>query len=120
MNAYLLDLGKTRYSDAHRLQLECLSHRLDAEEQDDIFIVTEHHPVFTLGKRGGRQSLRVSEQHIADQGVDIVQTERGGDITYHGPGQLVVYPIVHLRGARLSIKRYVDLLEDAMILCAAD
>ena len=120
MNSYLLDLGKTRYTDAHQLQLECVTYRLDAEEQADIFIVTEHHPVFTLGRRGGRESLRVPEQHLEEQGVDIVQTERGGDITYHGPGQLVVYPIVHLRKARLSVKRYVDLLEDTMILCAAE
>lgn len=120
MNAYLFDLGKMDYHDAHRFQLDCVNYRRLEEGRPDMFIVTEHPPVFTLGKRGGLGSLTVSQEYITNQGVGIVQTERGGDITYHGPGQVVVYPIIHLRESKLSIKDYVDLLEDVMISCAGD
>ncbi len=120
MEAYLVDLGKMDYQDAHGFQLKCVQWRLLDEDRPDIFLITEHPPVFTLGKRGGRESLVVDEQFIKNRGVDIVQTERGGDITYHGPGQIVAYPIVHLRRSRLSVKTYVDMLEEVMISCAAD
>jgi lipoyl(octanoyl) transferase len=120
MKAYLVDLGKMDYRDAHQFQLDCVQWRLLEEERPDIFVVTEHSPVFTLGRRGGRKSLIVDEEFIKSRGVDIVQTERGGDITYHGPGQVVVYPIVHLRQARLSVSAYVDMLEEVMLSCAAD
>lgn len=120
MKACLVDLGRMDYQDAHGFQLECVQWRLLEEDRPDIFLVTEHPAVFTLGKRGGRGSLTVDEQFIKNRGVDIVQTERGGDITYHGPGQIVIYPIVHLRRSRLSVKTYVDMLEEVMISCAAD
>ncbi len=120
MTAYLFDLGKMDYHDAHQFQLDCVEYRLSAEGIADIFIIVEHPPVFTLGKRGGLGSLNVSRDYVTSHGVGIVQTERGGDITYHGPGQLVVYPVIHLRDAGMSIKDYVDLLEEVMIACAAD
>jgi lipoyl(octanoyl) transferase len=120
MKAYLIDLGKFDYQDAHSFQLECVEWRLESEDRPDIFLVTEHPPVFTLGKRGGRDSLMVGEEFITSKGVNIVQTERGGDITYHGPGQLVIYPIIHLRRSKLSVKSYVDKLEEVMIATAAD
>ncbi len=120
MKTYLVDLGKMEYTHAHQFQLDCVQWRLRKKGLPDIFIVTEHPPVFTLGRRGGRDSLTVGEDYVKNRGVSIVQTERGGDITYHGPGQLVVYPIVHLREAKLSVREYVDLLEEVMISCAAD
>ena len=120
MKAYLIDLGKMDYRKAHQFQVDCVQWRLHEKERPDIFLVTEHPPVFTLGKRGGLGSLTVGEEFIKSRGVDIVQTERGGDITYHGPGQIVVYPIVQLREAELSVKSYVDLLEEVMIATAAD
>lgn len=120
MKAYLIDLGKMDYRNAHQFQVDCVQWRLLKKGRPDIFIVTEHPPVFTLGKRGGRESLTVGEEFIKRRGVDIVQTERGGDITYHGPGQIVIYPIVHLRESRLSVKTFVDMLEEVMISSAAD
>jgi len=90
MKAYLIDLGKMDYQDAHQFQLDCVQWRLQEGGRADIFLITEHPPVFTLGRRGGRESLAVDEEFIKSRGVDIVQTERGGDITYHGPGQVVV------------------------------
>jgi len=120
VKACLVDLGRMDYQDAHGFQLECVRWRLFEEDRPDIFLICEHPPVFTLGKRGGRGNLMVDEQFIKNRGVDIVQTERGGDITYHGPGQIVIYPIVHLRGSKLSVRTYVDMLEEVMISCAAD
>lgn len=120
MEASLVDLGLTSYSRTHQFQLDCVRYRLEKRWRSDIFILTEHQPVFTLGTRGGQGSLMVSEGYVLQQGVDIVQTERGGDITYHGPGQLVVYPIVHLRDYGLSVKDYVHWLEEIMIACASD
>lgn len=120
METYLIDLETMNYEAAHQFQLDCVQWRLLDKNRPDIFILVEHPPVFTLGKRGGRESLTVAEEFITSRGVDIIQTERGGDITYHGPGQLVVYPIVHLHQAGLSVKNYVALLEEAMILAAAD
>lgn len=118
--AYLIDLGIMAYQEAHQFQVDCLQWRLHGENSADLFLVTEHLPVFTLGKRGGRESLTVAEAFVKSKGVDIVQTERGGDITYHGPGQIVVYPIVHLREATLSVASYVDMLEQVMIATAAE
>lgn len=120
MDVSLVDLGLTNYSQAHQFQLDCVRYRREKSGRADIFILTEHPPVFTLGKRGGRESLMVGEEFVQQQGVEIVQTERGGDITYHGPGQLVVYPIVLLRDAGLSVKDYVHRLEEVMIACASD
>lgn len=119
MRAYLIDLGKMDYRDAHHFQQECVQWRLLEKGRPDLFLVTEHSPVFTLGKRCGLGSLTVGEEFIKNRGVDIVQTERGGDITYHGPGQIVIYPIIHLREAKLSVKTYVEMLEEVMIAGAA-
>ncbi|MCG6930630.1 MAG: lipoyl(octanoyl) transferase LipB [Desulfofustis sp.] len=118
--SYLINLGRMEYPHSHRFQTECVAWRLDDESRPDLFLLTEHPPVFTLGSRGGLDSLTVSREHIERQGLAIVQTERGGDITYHGPGQLVVYPVIHLRLARLSVTAYVDRLEEAMIGCCRD
>ncbi len=120
MKTYLIDLGKMDYKYAHQFQVECVQWRLLDKGRPDIFLVTEHPPVFTLGSRGGRENLTVGEDFIKSRGVDIIQTERGGDITYHGPGQVVVYPIVRLHEAKLSVRAYVDMLEEVMISCAAD
>lgn len=120
MQAYLIDLGRMDYLSAHQFQVECVKWRLADRGRPDIFLVVEHLPVFTLGSRGGRESLTVSEDFVQNHGVDIVQTERGGDITYHGPGQLVVYPIVHLKESRLTVRSFVDKLEEVMIACSDD
>ena len=120
VQSYLIELGRMDYNHAHRFQTDCVEYRLIDEARPDIFLITEHPPVFTLGRRGGIDSLTVSRELIEKKGLSIVQTERGGDITYHGPGQLVVYPIIHLRRAKLSVADYVELLEAVMIACCED
>jgi len=101
------------------LQHRILGKRIDGTLDSDVVLILEHPPVFTLGRRGGLENLRVSQGFLTEQGVAVVQTERGGNITYHGPGQLVIYPIVDLRRHRLSIADYVSGLEEIMIRLSA-
>jgi lipoyl(octanoyl) transferase len=117
--ARLVDLGLTDYAAAYALQLELVEKRRNGTVADDLFLVTEHPGTFTLGRRGGRQNLMVPGQFLRQKNIPLVHIERGGDITYHGPGQLVVYPIVHLRQAGLTVSGYVHCLEEIMIGLAA-
>ncbi len=120
MVSYWIDLGLMEYREAHRLQIECVERRRTGACGHDLFLITEHPSVFTLGRRGGMASLTVDERVVRDEGVDIVQTERGGDITYHGPGQMVVYPIMDLWEAGISVTEFVHKLEEVMIRTAGD
>jgi lipoyl(octanoyl) transferase len=117
--ARFVDLGLTDYAAAYALQLELVEKRRRGTISDDIFLVTEHPGTFTLGRRGGHQNLMVSEQFLRDKNIPLIHIERGGDITYHGRGQLVIYPILHLRQAGLTVSDYVYFLEEIMICLAA-
>jgi lipoate-protein ligase B len=86
----------------------------------DILLLLEHPPVFTLGRRGGKENLTVSEAFLEERDIPLVQIERGGNITYHGPGQLVAYPIVALSRMKLAVTDFVHKLESVMIRIAAD
>lgn len=114
------DIGVMAYSLAHQLQLQCVERQLNGADREEQILITEHPPVYTLGKNGSLTSLIRNRAEIAGEGIDIVQTERGGDITYHGPGQLVVYPIVNLRRRMLSVTAFIDILEQIMVNTAAD
>ena len=112
-------LGQIAYPDAWDLQLRLVEARQANRLKRDTVLLLEHPPVFTLGKRGGRESLLVPEETLAHRGIPILQVERGGNITYHGPGQLVLYPIVHLPGLGLGVVDLVDRLEEVMIRTSA-
>lgn len=117
---HVVDLGRVPYRDAWELQLQLIRGRDSGRLEQDVVLMVEHPPVFTLGKRGGRENLLVSEELLEQSGIPIVQVERGGNITYHGPGQLVVYPIVHLPGLGIGVVDMVDRLEEVMIrICNA-
>jgi lipoate-protein ligase B len=88
----LLDLGRRPYREVWALQRE-LHAAVAAGEAPDTWIVVEHEPVITLGRNAKNEHLLLSRQLLEAQGVDVVEIERGGDVTYHGPGQVVVYPI---------------------------
>jgi len=113
-------LGQIAYPDAWDLQLRLVEARQANRLKRDTVLLLEHPPVFTLGKRGGRESLLVPEETLARRGIPILQVERGGNITYHGPGQLVVYPIVHLPGVGIGVVDMVDRLEEVMIRTCGD
>ena len=115
----LVDLGRSAYGDVYALQQQLVAARHSGALRQDCFVLTEHSPVYTLGRRGGMQFLHLSDQARIEKGIDLVHIERGGEITYHGPGQLVLYPIVNLRTRKLRVAEYVGLLEEVMIQLAA-
>jgi lipoate-protein ligase B len=114
-----VDLPMVDYADAWRLQVELVAARHAAVLDTDIIMLLEHPPVFTLGRRGGRENLTVAETFLQQSGVPIFHVERGGNITFHGPGQLVGYGIIDLHAARLTVTEYVTSLEEVMIRTAA-
>ncbi len=115
----IVDLGRVPYDEAWALQTRLVEARTDGVLPYDLVLVLEHPPVFTLGKRGGRDNLLVPEERLSRSGITLVQAERGGNITYHGPGQLVLYPIVHLPGVGIGVVDLVDRLEEVMIRTCA-
>ena len=117
--AYLLDLGLSDYAETYQLQQDLVAKRKSGELGSDLFLVTEHPATFTLGRRGGRENLMVSEAHLKEKNIPLVHIERGGDITFHGEGQLVIYPIFDLRKAKVKVADYVVLLEEVMLQLAA-
>jgi len=108
------------YAEAWALQARLVEARVSGSLPNDVVLVLEHPAVFTLGKRGGRENLLVPEETLARQGIPIVQVERGGNITYHAPGQLVLYPIIHLERAGIKVVDMVDRLEEVMIRTCAE
>jgi len=115
-----VNLPTMDYREAWDLQAKIVAARKDRIIDTDIVLFLEHPPVFTLGRRGGLDNLTVSEAFLEKEGIPVIQVERGGDVTFHGPGQLVIYPIIDLRAARLGVADYVTALEEVMIRTAAD
>jgi lipoyl(octanoyl) transferase len=113
-------LGRIGYADGVELQQALVQQRLAGEIADTLLIV-EHPPVITLGvkTRGNRAHVRADAGALAAQGVEVHETGRGGDVTFHGPGQLVGYPIIDLKPDRQDVHRYVRDLEDVLIRVAA-
>jgi lipoate-protein ligase B len=113
----LLDLGARPYREVWSLQ-----HRLHEEvregRQPDAWIVVEHEPVVTLGRQANRENVLFTANELSSRGIDLVAIERGGDVTYHGPGQLVVYPIRKLERFR-EVVPLVRALEGAVINACA-
>jgi len=114
-----LELPQTGYQDAWKLQQNIVAAKIDGRLDSDVILNLEHPPVFTLGRRGGRDNLCVSENFLRQEGVEVVQVERGGDITYHGPGQLVIYVLWDIKRSRTSVTDLVSALEEIMIRTAA-
>lgn len=113
-SALLIELGPVDYLSALNLQRE-LHRRRQPETIPDTLLLLEHPPVITLGHRAKKTNLLVSEEELARRGIKIYQIERGGDITYHGPGQLLGYPIFQLTAGLLGIRQFVENLQSALV-----
>lgn len=130
---HIQDLGVIEYQPAWDYQEQLLQENVSikqARARGEIpatgkdtthhFLFCEHPPVYTLGKSGHMENLLIDEQEMADRGITFVPTNRGGDITYHGPGQVVGYPIIDLEHFFTDIGKYLRLLEEVVIRTLAD
>jgi lipoyl(octanoyl) transferase len=108
------NIGRTRYAQAWTLQQEIWKLRHENALQD-ILLLTEHEHVYTLGKSTDDNHLLASQEELKASGTDVFHIDRGGDITYHGPGQIVVYPVIDLNNYFLDIHRYLRSLEEVII-----
>jgi lipoyl(octanoyl) transferase len=115
----IVDLGLIGYAEACALQKRVVAAR-KAGAIEDVLLLCEHPNVITLGRSGKRENLLASEHVLRQKGVEFHATDRGGDITYHGPGQIVGYPILNLGAIRRDVVWYVRTLEEAMIRATAE
>lgn len=112
----ILDLGLAPYSSVLELQRTLAQKRIDGEERDDILLLVEHPPVVTLGRKAQQGADNsATAKFLLGRGVELFEVERGGDATFHGPGQLVGYPILNLEGHRKDLHWYLRSLEEALI-----
>jgi lipoate-protein ligase B len=109
-----LDLGRVEYGAAYELQRRLQAER-DADRIPDLLLLVEHSPVITLGRRGSRDDVFLSDAELAARGIGIFETNRGGLVTYHGPGQVVGYPIARLRELAGDAPTYVWRLEETIV-----
>ena len=113
------DLGEIDYGEALRIQTEAFQNLINAkirkQSSENMFFFCEHLPVITLGKNGQASNLLASEQLLETQGISLYHTNRGGDITFHGPGQITGYPVFDLESFRIGLRQYVDTIEAIII-----
>lgn len=115
----IIDFGISKYGEILEIQ-ESLFRQLTEskkyqQEKKEAILIGEHYPVVTLGRRAYEENVLVSDSHLKSNGIDIYHVGRGGDVTYHGPGQLIVYPIIDLEKYRLGVKDYVNILEETVV-----
>lgn len=112
--------GRTPYREALEWQRRLARRRIEGTLADDLLLLVEHEPVVTLGRGSSEANVVASTGLLALRGIEAVEIERGGDVTYHGPGQLVGYPILDLRRYRTDLHWYVRRLEEALIQALAE
>ena len=115
----LISIGKIAYEPMVRIQ-EKRHADVVAGHTDDALFLLEHSDVVTLGKNSSSENVLLSNTDLKRVGVELFQSSRGGDVTYHGPGQMVAYPIIHLRADERDIRKFVYRLEEILIRTCAD
>ncbi len=116
----VVNLGVSDYDEVWELQHRIFDEMVAAKKEKrpvegETLLIVEHPPVITLGKHARHQNLLLSDEELMRRGIKCRCIERGGDVTFHGPGQIVMYPLIDLEKHRLGVKQYVDMLEEAVI-----
>lgn len=114
----VIRLGRVRYGEGLELMEARLAARMRGEVPDTLYLL-EHEPVLTLGRRAKRENILATPERLEALGIEVFETGRGGDVTYHGPGQVVGYPVIDLSPERRDVRRYVTDLEEVMIRTCA-
>jgi len=109
-------LGRRSYAEALEYQREVARRRITGDVPQDVLLLVEHPPVVTLGRSAKEQNLLVSPELLKARGVELFEVERGGDVTFHGPGQLVGYPIIDLKRHKRDLHWYLRQVEEALIV----
>jgi len=136
LDVHIQDLGRIRYKEAWDYQEELLAHNISIKKVNrgreisgeaftpkqtkSHFLFCEHEPVYTLGKSGAMENLLVESKFLKENGIEFFKTNRGGDITFHGPGQIVVYPILDLDNFFTDVHKYLRCLEQVIIMVLND
>ena len=115
----IVNIGLKDYQETYKIQKELVKKRHEGKIPDTLILV-EHPPVFTIGRSGSRKNIHVSLGKLKEEGIKIYEIDRGGDITYHGPGQIVGYPIIDLRKYGRDIHLYLRTLEKVLIKLLQD
>ncbi len=114
----IVRLGRIRYGAAMEIMEAQVMARIRGEVPDTVYLL-EHEPVLTMGRRAEKDHIVASEAQLSARGIEVFETGRGGDVTYHGPGQIVGYPVISLEPERKDVRRYVRDLEEMMVrVCA--
>lgn len=116
----VIDIRSMPYRQAWQLQKDLFAGLVEQKKKSltvdkEYILIAEHPPVFTLGKHGKAGNMLLSNDSLIEKGAELIEIERGGDITFHGPGQLVLYPIIDLSKHSLGVRKYVEILEESII-----
>ncbi|MCY4378771.1 MAG: lipoyl(octanoyl) transferase LipB [Candidatus Dadabacteria bacterium] len=115
----IYELGTVPYEKALEYQENLLAKRI-AEEIQDSLILLEHPPTITTGRKGNTENLLVREEYLKKHGISLIHASRGGDITFHGPGQIVGYPILNLKNHGMDIRKHLRMIEEMIIRTLRD
>ena len=118
-NLNVIKLGVVDYGEAYNLQKQLLEEHIQGKGRDSLLLL-QHNPVITIGRSGSRDNILIPESALTAAGIEICEIDRGGDVTYHGPGQLTGYPIINLRHFRKDVHWYLRQLEETIIKVLAE